>query len=125
MIDIPTSYGELIDKITILEIKVEHGIESASHELDCLNKIYSIEYTKMGFSPIIERMRNVLKAINQQCWDIEDGKRLCEKEQRFDDTFIDLSRSVYYFNDLRAEVKRKINKLSDSAIVEYKSYGEY
>lgn len=121
MIDIPTSYGELIDKITILEIKIEHGIESASHELDCLNKIYS----EMNFSPIIERMRNVLKTINQQCWNIEDGKRLCEKEQQFDDTFVDLSRSVYYFNDLRAEVKRKINKLSDSTIVEYKSYGEY
>lgn len=121
MITIPVSFGELLDKITILEIKIDKGILSASEELDILQEIYA-EQTPTS---LIKSLKNILFTINLECWDVEDAKRRHEAEKDFDQEFIELARSVYILNDMRAEVKRKINQLTQSQIQEYKNHGDY
>lgn len=118
----PISVGELIDKITILEIKLDI-IEDASkrhnisHELDQLNEIAA------GLNlPNIVVLKKELKQINSELWVIEDSKRECERKQTFDDEFIALARQVYLKNDTRASIKRKINVLCGSTIIEEKSH---
>lgn len=118
---IPVSVGELLDKITILEIKIEHGLDTSKQELEHLLEIKK----GLNLPPIIEKMQKLLHEVNSICWGVEEGKRNHETENNFGDSFIDLSRSVYYFNDIRADIKRKINKLSGSLITEYKSHGDY
>ena len=118
------SAGELIDKITILEIKKvkisnKEKLVEVNKELDSLNK--TLKKTINDESKII-KFKNDLKNINLKLWDIEDGKRSAEKNNKFDEKFIELSRSVYKFNDERAKIKLAINNAFGSNIKEVKSY---
>ena len=118
------SAGELIDKITILEIKKEkisnkEKLVEVNKELISLNK--TLEKSINDESKILS-FKNDLKNINLKLWDIEDGKRLAEKNSQFDETFIELARSVYKFNDERAKIKLAINNALGSNIKEVKSY---
>ena len=118
------SAGELVDKITILEIKKnkisdEKKIVEVNKELNSLKKTFDKFITKKS---LIEKHFIQLKDINLKLWDIEDGKRECEKKQDFGDNFIQLSRNVYKLNDLRAKIKLEINQNLGSNIKEIKSY---
>ena len=118
------SAGELIDKITILEIKKEKIINKeklaeVDKELVSLNK--TLEKSINDESKILS-FKNDLKNINLKLWDIEDGKRSAEKKSQFDEKFIELARSVYKFNDERAKIKLAINNALGSNIKEVKSY---
>ena len=118
------SAGELIDKITILEIKKEkisnkEKLVEVNKELISLNK--TLEKSINDESKILS-FKNDLKNINLKLWDIEDGKRLAEKNNQFDEKFIKLARSVYKFNDERAKIKLAINNALGSNIKEVKSY---
>ena len=118
------SAGELIDKITILEIKKEkisnkEKLVEVNKELSSLNE--TLKKSINDESKIIN-FKNDLKKINLKLWDIEDGKRSAEKNNKFDEKFIELSRSVYKFNDERAKIKLAINNAFGSNIKEVKSY---
>jgi len=116
-IEIPVSVGELIDKITILEIKAFLTDNEYVHkELEELNKIKST-LTQYTLQYEVE-----LKQVNEQLWKIEDKLRKLEEEYRFDDEFISLARQVYITNDKRAEIKRKINEETNSSHREIKLY---
>ena len=126
-ISVPVSFGELIDKITILEIKTVHIHDAAKlanvrTELDALNQTWS---SHAASRTDISDARGRLKAVNVDLWDIEDRIRLKEKAQAFDVEFIELARSVYFRNDERAAVKREINQALGSRLVEEKSYQDY
>lgn len=120
IINIPVSLGELYDKISILEIKKEkmkdfNKLSNINSELNILKDIandYIIDPT----------LFNKLKFINEELWDIENGKRAKEVEKNFDSEFIELARSVYLKNDFRANIKKEINLKFGSDIVEEKSY---
>lgn len=125
---IPVAFGELIDKITILEIKYEQISDAAKRnnvalELQQLMKIRDTAITEP--SKILSDMTAQLKKINQEIWDIEDAIRECERQKRFDDQFIAIARSVYHTNDRRAALKRDINLHFGSALIEEKSYTPY
>ena len=116
-INIPISVGELLDKITILQIKSQYTTnEYVSKELTELNQIkstltqYTLEYELK------------LKEVNQKLWKIEDKLREKEKLQEFDEEFIELARSVYMTNDLRAAIKKKINEETQSTYQEIKVF---
>ena len=118
------SAGELIDKITILEIKKEKISDEAklieiNKELKSLEKTFHKEISDKS---IIDEFIFELKKINSELWDIEEGKRLAEKNKKFDDSFIQLSRKVFKENDKRAKVKLKINEVLGSNIKEVKSH---
>ena len=118
------SAGELIDKITILEIKKEkisnkEKLVEVNKELVSLNE--TLKKSINDESKILS-FKNDLKNINLKLWDIEDGKRLAEKNSQFDEKFIELARSVYKFNDERAKIKLAINNALGSNIKEVKSY---
>ena len=118
------SAGELIDKITILEIKKEkisnkEKLLEVNKELNSLNE--TLKKSINDQSNIIN-FKNDLKNINLKLWDIEDGKRSAEKNNKFDEKFIELARSVYKFNDERAKIKLAINNTLGSNIKEVKSY---
>ena len=118
------SAGELIDKITILEIKKEkisnkEKLVEVNKELSSLNE--TLKKSINDESKIIN-FKNDLKKINLKLWDIEDGKRSAEKNNKFDEKFIELARSVYKFNDERAKIKLAINNALGSNIKEVKSY---
>ena len=118
------SAGELVDKITILEIKKEkilnkEKLEEVNKELNTLNE--TLRNSINDDSKIID-FKNDLKNINLKLWDIEDGKRSAEKKNQFDEKFIELARNVYKFNDERAKIKLAINKALGSNIKEVKSY---
>jgi hypothetical protein len=126
-ISTPVSFGELIDKITILEIKSTHIADAAKRanvrtELDLLNSTWAAHPAARN-DIAAERAR--LLAVNQALWDIEDRIRLKEKAKAFDAEFIELARSVYFRNDERAAVKRAINEKLGSTLVEEKSYQDY
>jgi len=121
------SVGELLDKISILEIKQknikdEQKIKIISKELESLN--YSLK-KDVHITDEIKSLYEDLKKINIKLWNIEDGKRDCERNGNFGEKFIQLARSVYIENDQRAKIKNKINKISGSNISEVKSYDEY
>ncbi|MGE5167640.1 MAG: DUF6165 family protein [Deltaproteobacteria bacterium] len=127
LISTPVSFGELIDKITILEIKSEQIRDAAKlanvrAELDLLNATWA-QHPASRTDILAERAE--LKRINQSLWDIEDEIRLKEKAQDFDARFIELARAVYFTNDKRAAVKRAINLKLGSQLVEEKSYQVY
>jgi hypothetical protein len=127
LISTPVSFGELIDKITILEIKSEQIRDAAKlanvrAELDMLNATWA---QNLASRTDILAERAELKRINQSLWDIEDEIRLKEKAQDFDARFIELARAVYFTNDKRAAVKRAINLKLGSQLVEEKSYQVY
>ena len=118
------SAGELIDKITILEIKKEkisnkEKLIEVDKELASLNK--TLKKSINDESKILS-FKNDLKNINLKLWDIEDGKRSAEKNNQFDEKFIRLARNVYKFNDERARIKLEINNVLESNIKEVKSY---
>ena len=118
------SLGELVDKITILEIKKIKlsdikKLEQVEKELLSLNTTFK-EY--ISDSSQIQSEINNLKSINLKLWDIEDGKRLAEKNDDFGEKFIELARNVYKYNDERAKIKLKINNLLGSNIKEVKSH---
>ena len=118
------SAGELLDKISILEIKLDNIKDK--DKLVEINKEYkSLEETKKSnieISANLEKLVNQLKEINLKLWNIEEQKRLCEKNSDFGNNFIQLSRNVYLNNDKRAKIKSDINELLGSNIKEVKSY---
>jgi hypothetical protein len=119
----PISLGELIDKITILELKQEFitdpdKLSNINHELAELNSILKT----LLVQPFPQSQREALKAVNRELWHIENYKRGCEQDQVFDRGFIQAAREVYLKNDERARIKREINRVIGSAIVEEKSY---
>ena len=125
-IKISVGVGELIDKITILEIKQgkiskPEKLKNINHELSLLNQ----ERSQLGAKSGLAVLEESLKEINLKLWGIEDEIRLCESRGQFDEVFIELARSVYITNDKRCEVKSKINELFDSEVIEEKSYEPY
>lgn len=126
-ISVPVSFGELLDKIAILEIKSERIADATKlvnirRELDALNRTWSAH---PAAAVDITGLRAALKAVNERLWVIEDDIRLQEKAQNFGAEFIRLARSVYFENDERARIKRDINLELGSAYVEEKSYEDY
>ncbi|HEY0178053.1 MAG TPA: DUF6165 family protein [Dokdonella sp.] len=126
-ISIPVSYGELVDKITILEIKSARIGDAAKlanvrAELDLLNATWA-EAPASRVDIAAERAR--LREVNEALWDIEDRIRLKERDRAFDAEFVELARSVYLCNDERAAIKREINEKLGSTLVEEKSYQPY
>ena len=126
-INVPISPGELVDKITILEIKKEfikndNKLKNINHEYDLLMQIYM---TQISETNGISELKNKLKEINLELWKIEDDIRDCEREKSFSETVIELARSVYFTNDRRSKVKLEINLLLNSNLVEEKSYKDY
>ena len=121
---IPVSTGELLDKITILEIKSERiddqeKLTNISNELKALQNVANENEI---YTPELEKMILKLKSINEKLWDIEDKIRIKESMRTFDDEFLSLARSVYITNDERADIKKKINHMTNSKLVEEKSY---
>lgn len=123
----PVSYGEVLDKITILEIKSKNisdpkKLNNVKIELEILVKTWDLEVKSTND---IIKLKENLKIVNQAIWDIEDTIRLKEGRKEFDDEFIQTARSVYYENDKRAAIKKQINILLGSKLVEEKSYQDY
>ena len=123
---IPVSNGELIDKYTILLIKKklinnQEKLKKVDIELEFLEK--HVNFIKKEYN--VDILFNKLLNINQELWNIEDSIRLKEKKQEFDKEFIEIARNVYFKNDIRAELKNEINKLTGSDIFEVKSYEKY
>ena len=124
---VPVSFGELLDKISILQIKSERMSDPAKL-VNVRNELGALEQTWMAHPAAggnIVQLRADLKAVNERLWVIEDDIRLKEKAQAFDDEFVQLARSVYFQNDIRARVKKDINLALGSAYVEEKSYQDY
>ena len=124
---VPVSFGELLDKIAILQIKSERMTDPAKlanvrKELEALERTW-MAHPAAGND--IVRLRGELKAVNERLWKIEDDIRDEERAQRFGDEFIRLARAVYFENDERARIKRDINTALGSAYVEEKSYQDY
>lgn len=124
---IPISWGELLDKITILEIKSQRlnapsSLANVCHELQLLSEIADRVIEPEGKLPSLKR---ALKAVNEKLWDIEDRIRAKEADRAFDREFIELARSVYWNNDERGRLKRQINVLLNSELVEEKQYTKY
>ena len=124
---IEVSIGELLDKISILEIKLQK-IKNPE-KLRFIKDEYSILKDqlekKIKSSGELNELYKSLKEINSKLWVIEDEKRLCEKEKEFDEKFIKLSREVHFLNDDRAKIKLEINNLTNSKIKEIKDYTNY
>lgn len=126
-ISVPVSFGELLDKIAILEIKSERmsdpaKLENVRRELAALEATWAAHpasRTDVG------ALRARLKEVNERLWEIEDRIRLKEKAQSFDEEFIRLARSVYFENDERARIKKELNLALGSTFVEEKSYQDY
>ncbi len=124
---IPISPGELLDKITILEIKSERigdpaKVANVKTELAMLNEVWN---ERVEADAEIEALTAELKSINESLWEIEDDIRDEERNKRFGERFIELARAVYVTNDRRADVKKRVNLHLNSAIVEEKSYQDY
>ena len=130
-IDAPISLGELMDKISILWIKKDKIIDKnklnlIEDELNLLNKSISIIINQNKDRQIeILSLMDDLKKINSELWDIEDKLRECERKKIFDQSFVELARSVYLTNDKRSKTKLEINKKFGSQIREVKSYTKY
>lgn len=123
----PVSFGELLDKISILQIKSERMTDPAKLA-NVRNELSALENAWMAHPAAgrdIARLRAALKAVNERLWVIEDDIRLKEKAQAFDEEFIRLARSVYVQNDERARLKKEINLALGSGYVEEKSYEDY
>jgi len=127
IINTPISLGELIDKISILQIKKKNieDIEKQkliNAELEMLDKV--LEKVLGNNSDIAEYLHQLIE-INTKLWKIEDNIRECERQNKFDKEFIELARGVYFTNDERSKVKLEINKKFGSQIIEVKSYKKY
>ena len=126
-IQVPVSFGELLDKIAILQIKSER-MSDASKLANVRNELSALESTWMAHPAAgknIVELRAQLKAVNERLWVIEDDIRIKEKAQEFDAEFIRLARAVYFENDDRARIKKDINLALGSSYVEEKSYQDY
>ena len=126
LINTPISLGELVDKISILMIKKKNisdlkKLQHVNKELEFLQKTLKKYISEEEINEFLLKLVN----INSKLWDIEDDIRECERKKSFDQTFIDLARSVYFTNDERAKLKNDINKTFGSELVEVKSYEEY
>ena len=126
LINTPISLGELVDKISILMIKKKNisdsiKLQHVNKELEFLQKTLKKYISEDKINEFLLTLVN----INSKLWDIEDDIRECERKKLFDQSFIDLARSVYFTNDERAKVKNDINKTFGSELVEVKSYEEY
>ncbi|HPA01284.1 MAG TPA: DUF6165 family protein [Chiayiivirga sp.] len=124
---VPVSFGELLDKIAILQIKSERMTDAAKL-LNVRNELQALERTWAAHPASktdISALRAGLKAVNERLWVIEDDIRDKEAAQAFDARFIDLARSVYFQNDERARIKKEINLALGSSYVEEKSYADY
>ncbi len=126
-INVPISPGELVDKITILEIKKEfiddiNKLKNINHEYDLLMQIYSKDISKTDG---VDSLKSKLKNINLSLWKIEDDIRDCERDKIFNERFVQLARDVYFTNDKRSKVKLEINLLLNSTLLEEKSYKDY
>ncbi|WP_077530191.1 DUF6165 family protein [Vreelandella utahensis] len=126
-IRIPVSFGEVLDKITILEIKSERigdtqKLRHVQAELDALNQHWQEAITEPDRVAV---ERRELKAVNEKLWEIEDAIREEEAAGRFGERFIELARSVYFSNDERAAIKKRVNLTLGSRFVEEKSYRDY
>ena len=121
------SAGELLDKISILEIKLVkiNDKESLLEINKEYNSLKETQDTNIKLTKNLENLIKELKEINLKLWDIEDNKRICEKNKDFGKMFVDLSRNVYFNNDKRAKIKSEINKLLGSNIKEVKQYVNY
>lgn len=123
---VPISPGELLDKITILEIKLARMADPAKlanvrRELEALG---AVEAT-LGPADSLPALRQSLRAINETLWEIEDDIRDCERAGDFGPRFVELARAVYHTNDRRAAVKREVNLALGSRLIEEKSYAAY
>ena len=121
------SPGELLDKISILEIKLEKVKDKNSlEEIKKEHKILKeIQTSSIDITGKIKDLFQSVKNVNIKFWNIEDKLRICEKNKNFDKNFIELARGVYFANDERAELKSKINKILKSNIIEIKQYDNY
>jgi hypothetical protein len=119
----PISIGELLDKITILSIKVERIVDESKRE-NAFKELIQLKAIADEINPVIGLpvLYDQLLQVNSELWDIENKKRNHEKLQLFNDEFIQLARNVYIKNDIRAKIKRDINVLLGSSIIEEKSY---
>jgi len=127
VIAVPISFGELIDKITILEIKSERihdesKLANVRHELELLETTWS---SAAASAIDISGARDRLKSVNEELWKIEDDIRIKESKREFDKRFVELARAVYVTNDRRANIKKEINLALGSELVEEKSYEDY
>jgi len=123
-VNVPVSIGELWDKYTILLIKKEK-IKDEKKRIHVLNEIEYLTSFMNCYSYKDNNLFLNLQKVNLELWDIEDKLRIKEKENVFDNEFIELARSVYYTNDKRAEIKKEINILFNSQIHEVKDYIDY
>jgi hypothetical protein len=124
---IPTSNGEILDKLSILLIKKDQTLDTQQliNINNEINHIKNIADSVIAINNKLIIKNSDLKNINKKLWDIEDKIRNKEKLKQFDQEFIDLARKVYIYNDIRAKIKKEINKLSNSLITEEKIYDEY
>jgi hypothetical protein len=127
LLSVPVSVGEVVDKLTILEIKSARisdpdKLQNIAAELDALRPLVS---GGVFDGEEVALLTDALRTVNGQLWDIEDNIRAEEAAGRFGDRFIELARAVYVTNDRRAELKKKINLATGSALVEEKSYEDY
>ena len=124
---IPVSWGELFDKVTILQIKLENlktksALRNVKKEYDQLFTIFDHNFSENANA---KQLMTDLKLVNQKLWDIEDRIRDKERSKTFDEDFIELARRVYFTNDDRSRIKRNINDTFGSELVEEKSYADY
>lgn len=127
LITVDVSPGELLDKLTILEIKGERikdpaKLQNVLREKDALERAAQAHITQ---DSAIENLRKDLKSVNEKLWDVEDEIRECERKQDFGERFVELARSVYLTNDHRSDIKKKINEVLGSHFSEVKSYSQY
>ena len=125
---IEVSNGELLDKISILELKMlkitdKEKLDNILTEFNSLNPLCVVLFEQFGSD--LQKLYLQLAKVNGKLWDIEDWIRDCESENRFDKEFIELARSVYITNDKRSKLKKEINILTESILTEEKSYKDY
>ena len=126
-LQVPVSVGEVLDKITILQIKLAH-ISDAAKRVNIQNELDALLPLVAGDAFVTDQMQGLmaeLKAVNEALWDIEDDIREKEAAKSFEAEFIRLARAVYVTNDKRAEIKKQINLATGSALIEEKSYESY
>ena len=126
-LQVPVSVGEVLDKITILQIKLAH-ISDANKRVNIQNELDALLPLMTGDGFTTDEMQGLmaeLKSVNEALWDIEDDIREKEAAKSFDAEFIKLARAVYVTNDKRAEIKKQINLATGSALIEEKSYESY
>ena len=124
---VEVSLGELLDKITILQIKRER-IADAAKNANVVAELETLQQSvreNVELDDAVRAEMRLLRSINEELWKIEDDIRECERQSNFGDQFVALARAVYFTNDRRAAAKRRINELSGSRLVEEKSYAAY